>query len=112
MDNMVADDEVSNMPINVDTIIPATRRSRRVMTTLACHRDYDTTTKRRQTPSSLTNFISYQNISPKYKACLSKFLAIYEPKSYEGALKDDRWTDAMHQELQALEENGTWILVP
>lgn len=91
-DNEIPDDELTDMPLNVkaEPIMPATRKSKRVVTTPAWHPDYDTTTKRRQTPYSLTNFIPYQRISPTNKTCLSRFSATYKPKSYEEALTDDR----------------------
>ncbi|KAL0383326.1 UNVERIFIED_CONTAM: Retrovirus-related Pol polyprotein from transposon RE1 [Sesamum calycinum] len=35
----------------------------------------------------------------------------YEPKTYYQASKDDKWVEAMNQELTALEKNDTWDLV-
>lgn len=58
------------------------------------------------------NFVSYQNISPTYRASLSKFSVVTEPKTYEEALKDARLIEAMQQDLQALKDNGTWNLAP
>jgi len=97
---------------NEHTILPPDlRRSSRAVIKPAWHHDY-VTTKKGHNPHSLSNYVSYQTISPTYKACLSHFSAITEPKSYEEALLDDKWKDAMQQELQALKENGTWNLVP
>ena len=33
-------------------------------------------------------------------------------KSFGEAVKDERWRDAMKKEIQALEDNGTWIVKP
>ena len=33
-----------------------------------------------------------------------------EPKSFGEVVKDERWRDAMKKEIQALEDNGTWIV--
>ncbi|XP_075099888.1 uncharacterized protein LOC142176373 [Nicotiana tabacum] len=39
------------------------------------------------------------------------FSACIEPNSFKEAVQDDRWVEAMHQEIQALEDNKTWELV-
>ena len=33
-----------------------------------------------------------------------------ESKSFGEAVKDELWRDAMKKEIQALEDNGTWIV--
>nr|CAD1839765.1 unnamed protein product [Ananas comosus var. bracteatus] len=35
-----------------------------------------------------------------------------EPDTYEQASQDSKWVEAMQAELQALEENNTWTMVP
>ena len=35
-----------------------------------------------------------------------------EPKSFSEATKDQRWRDVMKKEIQALEDNGMWIVKP
>lgn len=35
-----------------------------------------------------------------------------EPSTYEEAVADAKLVDVMKQELQALEDNGTWKIVP
>ena len=42
---------------------------------------------------------------------MSKFSTEVEQRRYEGAIKDQRWVDAMKVEIKALEDNGTWKLV-
>lgn len=60
---------------------------------------------------SQSNYVSYDNVSHKYKAYLSAFSTEVEPRTFEEAVKDTRWIHAMQQEVQALEENGTWKIV-
>lgn len=48
--------------------------------------------------------------NPKY-ALVSVYPSIGEPKHFNDALVAFR-VDAMHEELQALEQNNTWVLVP
>ncbi|GJZ09562.1 retrovirus-related pol polyprotein from transposon TNT 1-94 [Tanacetum coccineum] len=38
--------------------------------------------------------------------------SISEPKGFKTAAKNPQWMAAMHEELQALEQNQTWTLVP
>jgi len=37
-------------------------------------------------------------------------LQVPEPNTYSQAQQYPEWTQAMHQELTALEQNGTWVL--
>jgi hypothetical protein len=34
-----------------------------------------------------------------------------EPKTFAKAIEDPRWMKAMHEEMDSIQENGTWILV-
>ncbi|RVW33283.1 Retrovirus-related Pol polyprotein from transposon RE1 [Vitis vinifera] len=43
---------------------------------------------------------------------LSSLLASTEPKGFKSAAKNPAWLVAMDEEVQALQQNGTWILVP
>jgi hypothetical protein len=39
-------------------------------------------------------------------------LSMIEPKSFEEAIKDELWNKAMDEELDQIEKNDTWELVP
>lgn len=56
--------------------------------------------------------VDYTGLSTKYQYYVSKFLAEVEPANYEEAANDKRWVQAMKTEIQALEDNKTWELVP
>ena len=43
---------------------------------------------------------------------LSALLASIEPKGFKSAAKNPAWLAAMDEEIQALQTNRTWILVP
>ncbi|RVW73295.1 Retrovirus-related Pol polyprotein from transposon RE1 [Vitis vinifera] len=43
---------------------------------------------------------------------LSALLASTKPKGFKSAAKNPAWLAAMDEEVQALQQNGTWILVP
>ncbi|KAL0345252.1 UNVERIFIED_CONTAM: Retrovirus-related Pol polyprotein from transposon RE2 [Sesamum radiatum] len=51
-----------------------------------------------------------------YKSAHMSFVAflssVQESKNYLEAIKDDKWVDAMSEELIALDKNNTWELVP
>ncbi|XP_060183180.1 uncharacterized protein LOC132613151 [Lycium barbarum] len=55
----------------------------------------------------LSNYMSYDNLSPTYKLSLAAFSTIFEPRSYTEASKDPLWVAAMKAEISALEENKT-----
>ena len=52
---------------------------------------------------------------PKYTAnhvTYNCYLAQFEPKKVEEALKDENWIESMHQELHQFVRNDVWELVP
>ncbi|XP_075096561.1 uncharacterized protein LOC142174629 [Nicotiana tabacum] len=59
----------------------------------------------------ISNYLSYENISPKYQAYISTFSTTTEPNSYAEAVRDPRWVDAIKSEIEALENNNTWEVV-
>ncbi|OIT37441.1 hypothetical protein A4A49_58470, partial [Nicotiana attenuata] len=63
------------------------------------------------TPYSITDSINYSSLSPSYQTCLSSYLTIIEPTSFDQAVTDSHWVQAMRLEIQALTDNNTWELV-
>ncbi|XP_059310223.1 uncharacterized mitochondrial protein AtMg00820-like [Lycium ferocissimum] len=63
-------------------------------------------------PYALSKYISYEKLSPKYQSYLAIFSNIVEPTCYAEAVKDPRWVDAMHAEIEVLENNQTWQVDP
>jgi len=53
------------------------------------------------TRSSISNFCRH-----------TAFVSQVEPKSTEEALKDEKWVEAMHEELNQFARNDVWFLVP
>ncbi|KAJ0550054.1 putative RNA-directed DNA polymerase [Helianthus annuus] len=58
----------------------------------------------------LSQFVTYDKFSPSHKAFLTAIDSIDEPSCFAQASKDQRWREAMEQEIQALERNKTWTL--
>ncbi len=60
---------------------------------------------------SISNYISYRNLSPRYHSFVSQLSSIYIPYSVQNALTDSKWKDATIEEMIALHKNNTWELV-
>ena len=59
------------------------------------------TLRKRTIDKCVTNFVSY--------CC---YLSQVEPTKVEGALQDESWVEAMHDELLQFQRNDVWTLVP
>lgn len=76
----------------------------------------------RQPPSRFGKYVSYSSryplelglhgVSSSHSAFLSKILTETEPRNFVEANQSPKWRQAMHDELQALDENKTWSIVP
>ena len=58
------------------------------------------------------NLISSHYLPLAHHSFLAQTDSLVEPKTYAEACKDSRWITAMQKELQALQDNHTWDLVP
>ncbi|RVW29739.1 Retrovirus-related Pol polyprotein from transposon RE2 [Vitis vinifera] len=65
-------------------------------------RDFVTHTMVAESPSPATP-------SPQHPSAI---ILSNDPKSFKEAMKDVGWQKSMHEEIRALEENGTWTLEP
>ncbi|XP_075096501.1 putative mitochondrial protein AtMg00820 [Nicotiana tabacum] len=74
-------------------------------------KDFVSLPRHKSMPYSITNYVSYAGLSPKYQAYLAAFSTIVEPTSFEKVVKDPRWVDAMQAKIATLESNHTWYVV-
>ena len=58
----------------------------------------------------LSHFVSYDKFSHSHKAFLTAIDSTDEPSCFAQATQDERWREAMQQEIKALEKNKTWTL--
>jgi len=63
-------------------------------------------------PHPIYNFLSYHKLSLSYCSLLSSVSSIPIPKNVKEALDHPGWRQAMIAEIQALEHNHTWELMP
>ena len=62
------------------------------------------------TPYPLAHYINCDNYSVNYRRFLAAVIKGNDPKSFKEAMKYDGWRQSMKEEIQALEDNGTWTL--
>lgn len=55
---------------------------------------------------------TYDTYTKEILAYSNQSNVILEPNYYYQAMKDSRWVEAINIELQALEDNKTWVLMP
>ena len=67
--------------------------------------------KRTCTDHPISNFVSFDHLSPSFKAFSLSVSSIVVPKSYREALSHPGWRKAMEEEMHALDLNHTWDLV-
>ncbi|KAK0593971.1 hypothetical protein LWI29_032888 [Acer saccharum] len=58
----------------------------------------------------LSNYVSYERLSPQFRAFVTRLVDIPIPNNIQEALKNPEWKKAVMIEVQALEKNGTWEL--
>ena len=63
------------------------------------------------TSHSISNFVSYDSLSPAYRAFALSISSVSIPQDWKEALKDPNWRRAMVEEMKALAKNETWELV-
>ncbi|EOX93232.1 Uncharacterized protein TCM_002073 [Theobroma cacao] len=60
----------------------------------------------------ITKYLSCDKLSPAQRIFTASLSSVHEPSSYHQAINYPYWRDAMAVELKALEDNGTWSIVP
>ena len=69
-----------------------------------------TRTDRAGLAHSIDNYVSYDALSPSYKAFVASLQSATIPRDWKAAKQDQKWFAAMKEELDALRKNKTWEL--
>jgi len=69
-------------------------------------------TRSTRNPHPIYNFLSYHRLSPSYFSFVFSLSSLTVPSNVHKALGHPGWRQTMIDEMQALENNGTWELVP
>lgn len=96
------------IPSHVDSYV---RRSSRSIKEPMWMKDYVITKGHSSTKHPMENYLNYEKLKPECRSFLSKLSEYTEPKNFNQASQDERWIQAMKQEIKALEENNTWQVV-
>ena len=62
-------------------------------------------------PYAMVNYLNYNKVSPDCHAFLSAIQEIPIPRNAQEALKNQRWKEAMDEEMRAFLKNHTWDIV-
>lgn len=71
----------------------------------------DAHTKDITSPHQLHEVLNYEHLSNAYRNYILVVSIEYEPQYYHQEFKHDHWRDAMSEELSAMLDNETWIVV-
>jgi Reverse transcriptase (RNA-dependent DNA polymerase) len=66
---------------------------------------------RRKCSYPISNYVSLDHLPRRVKGFAANLSAVQVPERVDEAIKDPKWSNAMKQEMEALEKNGTWELV-
>uniref|UniRef100_A0A803NS67 Reverse transcriptase Ty1/copia-type domain-containing protein n=1 Tax=Cannabis sativa TaxID=3483 RepID=A0A803NS67_CANSA len=97
-------------PLPPAATVARTSKSGRKIIPPAHLQDYACTTTS-STPYPISNFLSYHRLNPSFRNAILAITAIPEPRSYAEAKLHKIWNTTMDNEIDALEQNDTWIVV-
>ncbi|XP_073104417.1 uncharacterized protein [Elaeis guineensis] len=59
----------------------------------------------------ITNYVSYKNVSPSYQSFIAALDSVCIPSTWQKAMAEPKWKEAMLEEMTALSKNQMWDLV-
>ncbi|KAG7551494.1 Reverse transcriptase RNA-dependent DNA polymerase [Arabidopsis thaliana x Arabidopsis arenosa] len=96
-------------PRTVDTLDIVTTKSREIKRP-AHLQDYHCYLASKDNPYPLCKYLSYDKLSGPYHFFLTAITKEFEPTTYNEAKKHLVWTNAMGEEITALEDTNTWTI--
>jgi len=107
-DTTASTESMSSVPSH--EIVPV-RKSTRSSRPPLWLQDFVTPPKSNACTYSLTNHVSYSSLSPSYRQLLQAYSFISEPTTFQEAVANPAWVEAMELEMAALQSNNTWSIV-
>ena len=65
-----------------------------------------------QTKYPINNYVSSHRLTESYAFTVNQLSTVSIPSNVQDALADPKWRKAMNEEMEALQKNATWELVP
>ena len=65
-----------------------------------------------KTKYSINNYVSSHRLTESYSFTVNQLSTFSIPSNVQDALADPKWRKAMNEEIEALQKNATWELVP
>ena len=65
-----------------------------------------------KTQYAIGNYVSTHRLSPQNQEFVNQMAGIKIPNKVKNAFKDAKWIEAVNVEMEALQKNGTWEIVP
>ena len=84
-------------------MVPSPRRSTREVQKPSWHSDYEFRV-------NMAHRVGHTDVSTEYCCFMNTLSKVNDPKSFREAAQCSHWLKAMNEELEALEENNTWII--
>ena len=112
--NDIVDDPILHpdpLPSTLPTdFVSSLKRSTRVSKPPPYLQSYQCSTVSTRYP--ISNFVSSQHLSPSYSHFCNSIFALKEPQFYHQVVGVPNWEVTMVAEIDALEQNHTWFVVP
>nr|GEW61933.1 hypothetical protein [Tanacetum cinerariifolium] len=99
--------EIKILDDNINRQSAIIRRSTRKTSMPAKLSDFEVDTKVKY---NIDRHVNYSKLSEENYNFSTNLNRISEPKTYNEAANDIRWIEAMNQEMEALNRNGTWVI--
>ncbi|GAU24468.1 hypothetical protein TSUD_319450 [Trifolium subterraneum] len=104
-------DITDSSPTSTHSSIIPTRHTTRTRKPPSHLVDYHCSSITAKTPYPISKFVSHANLSDSYSTFCLSLLADQEPNNYAQASQHECWVKAMKDELTALANNHTWVIV-
>jgi hypothetical protein len=76
------------------------------------HKRYSHEDEERRSKYPIANYVSTRRLSEPLRAFVHVLSSTQVPAGVQEALSNPKWTQVIKEEMEALQKNNTWTLVP